>query len=111
MDVADIEAMEGHLVSMPTSRLGVARLAVLLRLRDLDDDRDAFEFLASKLQGLSHRFFVLELNITDAVKKLAICGLTPAENMNVPFGSKADTVLHNLGLYDLANFLEKLPEL
>ena len=69
MYVPYIKPMEGDLVGVVVCGFGVTCLAIFLGLCELGDDGDAYKFLACKLNSLSNRFFLSELNVANAVRR------------------------------------------
>lgn len=71
VDVADVEAMEGHAVRLGGAALG-AGLAILLGFGGLDDDGLPEELLSGECNRLLNRFFRLELNVADTMASSAM---------------------------------------
>lgn len=74
VNVADVEAMEGSAVGTRSgAAFGGARSTVLLGFGERHDNRNALQFLASQLDSLRNRVFLLKLNVADTAEELACC--------------------------------------
>lgn len=71
VDVANIQPVERHTIGIAVaSVLVLARLAILLGLGELNNDRNAAKFLASQRNSSFDRFLILEFNITNTSQTL-----------------------------------------